>query len=402
MNRRDLMSGAAGAGALALIARTGGAAAQGLGPGSGPASARLNAVFDRMMKAALDRSPETATALGLDTGPRAAEKGSLDDRSIAAWEGDKRRTAAQLAALRGIDRSALGLQDQVNYDSVLYVTDLSDQANREFPFIGGPYVVSQLTGAYQSVPDFLDTQHAVATRQDADDYLSRLGDFAVAMDQENEAVRHDAALGVVPPDFIIEKSLIQMKALRDQPATRSNLVQSLAHRTHEKAIPGDWEARATNIYQTQVQPAIDRQIAVMNALLPNASHQAGVERLPGGGQAFYATSLKTWTTSDMPPAEIHRLGLELVASQSAQIDTILKAQGLTRGSVGARLRALYDDPKYRYPNTDAGKEQLIADLNKKVVAMQARLPQWFGALPAAPPTWSSRSSTTTRRPAFAR
>ena len=383
MNRRDLMAGATGAGALALLARTGGAAAQGMGPGSSPASAKLNAVFDRIMKETLDRSPETATGLGLDVGARAGEKSRLDDRSVAAWEGDKARTAAHLAALRGIDRSALGLQDQVNYDSVLYVTDLNDQAGRQFPFIGGPYVVSQLTGAYQGVPDFLDSQHAVATRQDAEDYLSRLDGFATAMDQENAAVRHDVALGVVPPDFVIEKSLIQMKALRDQPATQSNLVQSLVRRAHEKAIPGDWEARATTLYQGKVQPAIDRQMALMNGLLPKSTHQAGVERLPGGGQDFYALSLKTWTTSDMPPAEIHQLGLDLVAKQSAQIDAILKAQGLSQGTVGARLRALYDDPKYRYPNTDPGKEQLIADLNKKVVAMQARLPQWFGTLPKA-------------------
>jgi uncharacterized protein (DUF885 family) len=94
-------------------------------------------------------------------------------------------------------------------------------------------------------------------------------------------------------------------------------------------------------------------------------------------------SLQNWTTSDRPPAEIHQLGLDLVAKQGAEIDTLLKAQGLSQGTVGARLRHLYDDPKYRYPNTDAGKEQLIADLNKKVVAMQARLPQYFGALPKA-------------------
>src|SRR5579875_883536 len=133
MNRRDLMTGAAGAAGLAVLARTGGAAAQ----GSGPAAAQLNAVFDRIMDQALTRSPETTTGLGLDNGAR------------AAWEGDKRRTTEQLAALRGVNRAGLGPQDQVNYDSVVYVTELADQGNRQFPFIGGPYVVSQLTGAYQ-------------------------------------------------------------------------------------------------------------------------------------------------------------------------------------------------------------------------------------------------------------
>jgi uncharacterized protein (DUF885 family) len=72
-----------------------------------------------------------------------------------------------------------------------------------------------------------------------------------------------------------------------------------------------------------------------------------------------------------------------VAQLSAQADSIMKAQGLTRGSVGQRYREMYSDPKFRYPNTDAGKEKLIADLNTKVQAIRARLPEYFGVLPKA-------------------
>ena len=382
MNRRELMAGAAGLAASALGAH---ARAQTMGAptGRGSTPPQLTAVFDRIMDEQLTRSPELTTSLGLDTGARAAEKFRLDDRSISAWEGDKQRTAAQLSALKALDAAGYDVQDRVNYDSVLYTTAVSDQQNRDFPFIGGPYAVSQLTGAYQSVPDFLDTQHAIASKDDADAYLSRLNAFSTAIDQDSSAVRHDVGLGVVPPDFILRKTLIQLKALRDQPATQSNLVQSLVRRTREKGIAGNWEASATAAYQTRIQPAIDRQMELLSGLLPKSSPQAGVERLPGGGQAFYELSLKSWTTSDMAPADIHRLGLQLVAEQSAQIDTILKAQGYSQGIVGQRLRALYDDPKYRYPNTDAGKDQLIAHLNQLVQKMQARLPQYFGVLPKA-------------------
>ena len=377
MNRRDLLSGAAAATA-ALMARSASAqTAASTGEG-----ARLNVVFDGIVKEQLDRSPEFATSLGLDTGPRAAQKAMLDAASVAAWQQDKARTAAQLARLRTIDRSRLGPQDQVNYDSVVYVTALADQQNRDFPFIGGPYVVSQLTGSYQSVPDFLDSQHSIETRQDAEDYLSRLSAFATVLDQEDGQVRHDLALGVVPPDFILDKTLIQMTALRDAPPSKSNLVQSLVRRTRATSIPGDWEARATAIYTGKVQPALDRQMALVREMRAHAVHDAGVARLPQG-QAFYALSLKNWTTSDMPPAEIHRTGLELVTSHQAQLDALMKAQGLTQGTVGERLRALYNDPKYRYPNTDEGKVKLIADLNVKVAEVQARLPQWFGVLPKA-------------------
>ena len=62
----------------------------------------------------------------------------------------------------------------------------------------------------------------------------------------------------------------------------------------------------------------------------------------------------------MTPAEIHQTGLDIIKDHSARIDAIMKTQGLTKGSVGERLRAMYSDPKYHYPNTDAGKETLIS------------------------------------------
>ncbi len=244
-------------------------------------------------------------------------------------------------------------------------------------------MVSQLTGAYQSVPDFLDSQHPVKTRTDADAYLSRLRAFATALDQESERVRHDAGLGCSPPDFVIDKALIQLTALRDAPAETSNLVGSLARRAKAAGIDGDWAGPATKIYAGEVQPALTRQIDLLRSMRPAAAHDAGVWRLPTGAE-YYRQSLAQATTTTLSPAEVHALGLDKVAELSAQLDTALKAQGYASGTVGERLRGLYQDPKYRYPNTDEGKEKLLADLNAKVAAITKRLPEYFGALPKAP------------------
>ena len=85
-----------------------------------------------------------------------------------------------------------------------------------------PYVVSQLTGAYQSVPDFLDTKHKIENAADADAYLARLKAFAVQLDENTERMAHDAGVGVVPPDFILDTALIQMAATHaSRPINRS-------------------------------------------------------------------------------------------------------------------------------------------------------------------------------------
>jgi len=186
----------------------------------------------------------------------------------------------------------------------------------------------------------------------------------------------------VAPDFVLDNVLVQLSALRATPADKSVLVDSIVRRTKAKSIDGDWDARATKIYTDKVVPALDRQIALAKSLRAVASHDAGVWRLPDG-EAYYRASVNFWTTTDLSGDEIHRTGLDLVAQLSDKADELMKAQGLTQGTVGQRYRAMYDDPRYRYPNTDEGKAKLIADLNVKVEAVQARLPQWFGVLPKA-------------------
>ncbi len=93
--------------------------------------------------------------------------------------------------------------------------------NKRYAFGGGgagsPYVISQLSGLYSGVPSFLDNQHTIETKDDAEAYLARLDQFALRLDEEAEVARHDVALGVVPPDFSIVKTLAQMRDLRSQP-----------------------------------------------------------------------------------------------------------------------------------------------------------------------------------------
>ncbi len=350
------------------------------------AAVKLNALLDDFMQRTLKRSPETATGLGLDKGALAGEKSLLDDRSLAASAAEKAENFRRQKELAAIDRRGLTGMDAVNYDVVAYVQDVQAEADRQFHYggsgSGSPYILSQLTGSYQSVPDFLDTQHSIETRADAEAYLARVAAFAKAMDQETEQVRHDAGLGVIPPDFVIDTTLKQMKAFADTPADKATLVSSIATRAMAKMIDGDWAGRASKLYDGEVLPALRRQMAELQSLRARATPAAGVAHLPQG-EAYYRVSLKNWTTTGLSPAEVHRQGLEQVKLLNARLDEAFRAEGMTKGAPWERLRAIFADPKFLYPNTDAGKAKLIADLNLKVQAVQAKLPAWFGTLPKA-------------------
>ncbi len=380
--RRFLLASASFAGALAA-ARPAfalqGAAATG-------AAAQLNALLERGYQELVLSDPETRTSLGLDSGAHAGAKAQLQDRSAAALRERQQLFRRFRADLVAIDRSQLHGMDAVNYDTIKQGADTSIYAYDNFEYgthsWPEPYSVSQLGGTYQSIPDFLDSQHRIETRADADAYLSRLSAFARELDNETARVRAEYAIGVVPPDFVIDKTLQQLGNLTGTPAAQSVLTTSLARRTAEKGIAGDWAARAARIVEGEIYPALGRQAEAVRSKRAEAVHDAGVWRLPKGAD-YYAYGLRYATTTTMSADEIHQLGLDQIADLSARVDTILRAQGMTRGTVGERMRALGSDPRFLYPNTDAGRSQLLADLNRQTRDMQARLPRYFGRLPRA-------------------
>ncbi|MBU2168839.1 MAG: DUF885 family protein [Alphaproteobacteria bacterium] len=376
--RRLLLTAAAGAG----LAASGQALAQ-VAPAATPV-ATLNDWMDRVFKELILTSPEALTSLGFDKGPMAAAKGQLDDRSQAKIDADEVRFNGFMDELNAIDRSTLGGRDAVNYDTVKFFGE-TVQISQDFAYGSGnsPYTVYQLGGSYQNIPDFLDSQHQIETAEDAEAYLSRLSAFPTALDQETERMLADFAAGAIPPDFVIDKTLLQLANLHDTPAAESIMTTSVQRRATEKGLPGDWAARAERIVQGEVYPALVRQAEAMRARRAEAVHDAGVWRLPDG-EAWYTYGLRNSTTTTMTGEEVHQMGLEQVAELTARADGLLRAEGMTQGTVGERIAAMGKDQRFIYPNTDEGKAALLADLNLQMADMQQRLPEYFGRIPKSP------------------
>jgi uncharacterized protein (DUF885 family) len=380
LDRRTVLKTGVAAAALTTVAAPFARAA------ADASSAALSKLFDTFMAENLDLSPLGATGLGIDTGPRAKQRGEIDDNSLAGIAKGKALVTSQLARLKAFDAAPLTGMDRLNYEIILYGLQNQDDEDNRYNYggagAGSPYIISQLTGMYQQFADFLDSQQPVENLDDANYYMARLDEVALALDRDVEVARHDVALGVIPPDFALDKVLTQLDVMRSTPAEKSVMVESITRRTKEKNIPGDWNAQAIKLVTEKVYPALDRHIAFVKEMRAKATHDAGVWKLPNGIQ-YYADSVTFWTTSSMSPEEIHKTGLAVVADYTARIDAVMKQNGLTQGTVGERLRQMYLDPKFRYPNTDEGKEKLLADLNDKVHKIRALLPNYYGVLPKA-------------------
>ncbi|MEG3123598.1 DUF885 domain-containing protein [Sphingomonas sp. GB1N7] len=379
MDRRQLLA-TGGVAALAATFVPRGSLAQGA---SGDAA--LNAEFERIFQDAVARSPELATSLGLDKGALAASKGMLSPRTAARRAADVAQTKAALARLAKVPAAGLSAAAKLNLEVVQYSLGTQIASADAFGIDSPirPYRIFQQGGAYFSTPDFLNTAHTINAKPDADAYLSRLDQFGTVLDQESAMQEAEARRGYLAPGWSLDLTLGQMRKLREQPAATSSIVQSLVKRAAAKGIAGDWQGQAAKIVSEKVYPALDRQIALIERLKPTTKAGDGIWRVPNG-DAVYAMALAQATTTTMSPDEVHRIGLAQVAEITAQLDTILKSQGYSGGTVGERLAKLNVAPDQVYANDAAGRAELIDGLNAGVKAMYTKLPQVFATVPTQP------------------
>jgi len=351
-----------------------------------PAKTDAQKLLDSVADNLIALSPEGATSLGIDTGARAAERGKLGDRSAAGMKVVADTLKSDLARVRAVKTDSL---DHATRTSLAVVDSAYSVALDGFalPYgdvsVGGwrntPYVVIQNVGAYLDIPKFLDSDHPVKSAADAEAYLSRLNAFPGVLDGETERLKAAGAQGLIPPAFLIDKAVRQMEASLADAREGGGLVESLAKRTREGNIAGNWGPRAETITRGAVVPALERQLAELTAQRPKATMDAGMWARPHGDE-FYAWALRASTTTRMTPDEVHAMGREQLAELHGRMDPILKKLGLANGSVGDRMIELAKDPRFKFPDNDAGRAEIVAYIQTWLGKIRAQLPHAFRTL----------------------
>lgn len=374
---------------------------------SPPQAPALSAYEGRLVdwsREILHDSPELAAQSGV---PEELAGGNyrdrLDDRSPLALETRRGAALRRLVELRALDTSRLDDADRRDYAVIRTQFEHAADAARfeygDFTPLGGvkPYVLNQLDSAFLTLPSFLDERHAVATPADAEAYLRRLEQVAVAIDAETERARADAAAGVRPPLFIIDATLSLLDAIVRNPVMAQPYIVSFRRKLESLAAAepnasaraaieqqnASFLGRAELIVRDRIVPAHQRGAAFLRAERANATDDPAVTRLPDGAD-FYAAALERETNSDLTAEQIHDIGLARVASLSGELDIALRRVGLTEGPVGVRLAQMTADPRYRYPDSEEGRAALLSDVRQRVTMVMERAPQWFARLPRAP------------------
>lgn len=345
------------------------------------------ALYDRLFERLLATNPGSATSLGLDTGARAALRGRLSSSAADARFSFASELAAAQRDIGAIDAELLSGSDRTHLDAIRWFADRASEIIRT-PYGGFegypiPYTLSQLTGSYQDTPDFLDSTHPIATAADAEAYLARMNAMADNVGHEVARARSEMAMGVVPPTYILTKLEAQTRALATQRGASAGMADVLARKTAAAGIAGDWGRRAAAIVDGPLTAALAGQLAIIEAMKTRSGTVAGVSRLPDG-ERFYATCLRQHTSTSLTPQEAHSRGLEEVRDYEGRLAPLLAAQGLTQGTVGARLIALSQRPDQLWPNTDEGRAAMLAFCNQRNDAVRPLMARMFNNPPAAP------------------
>jgi len=379
MSRRTLLQTSAAAAAIPAF--------PGLARADNPAEA-ASKLLEQITEQILNTYPESASSSGIDTDNRKRLKSKLGNRSPEGQTKIKQDVRKTLDKLKAVDTASLPADQALNIDVVRTVYEMTAEGfefsygdvallNSNWSYRNSPYSVSQNTGAFIEIPSFLDSSHSVETKDDAEAYLSRMSAYAGQLDGESERVRAEGEQGVILPDFLMAKTLGQLRGARATPVEEWGIVSSLAKRAAQ--MKGDFAEKAKVIAEKKIAPALDRQIAALEAVAPRATSNAGVWALPDG-DAYYGWALRAGTTTTMSPEEVHEMGLDELAAIHARMDPILRSIGYKEGSVGARMTALAKDPRYQFADGDEGREQILAFIETTLKDIRALMPKAFETL----------------------
>jgi uncharacterized protein (DUF885 family) len=224
------------------------------------------------------------------------------------------------------------------------------------------------------------------TPNDARNYLSRLQEIDERMAEAIEEAARLAGRGILPPRFILQSTIAQMRQFVTPSAGQNPLVSTFVDRM--SAVPALTAADrqrlrddAVKIVESEIYPAWRKAVGLLESQLPKATDDAGLWRFPDGAR-IYAHKLRSFTSTNLDAKAIHELGLAEVRRLEAEMDAILRKLGRTGGTVKERIEKLRQD--LSYPLTDEGRTRIMSDIDVMIRDAEKRAGALFDRRPKAP------------------
>jgi uncharacterized protein (DUF885 family) len=288
-----------------------------------------------------------------------------------------------LAELRKFDRSNMSEVQRVSADLMEWQLDT---IVREEPYLDYSFPLNQFNGVNVNMVEAMTVRHPLSNERDVMNYVAALGQAGMRMEEAIAEARSLAAKNLIPPRFIIQATLTQMRQFIATTPAQNPFVTTFEQRmTAVKTISEQRRTALKNevieIVRSQVYPAWQKAIGFLEPLQTKANDDAGLWRFKGGAEA-YSYFLRRYTTTDLTPDQIHEIGLREVARIEKEMDGILRQLGRTDGSIKDRIEKLKAD--LGYPKTEEGRTLIMAEVERILRDAEKRSRSLFDQQPKAP------------------
>ena len=340
----------------------------------------VNALAERFWNGLLDLSPITATVLGYeqdqdrldDPGPEGRDRARrLFRETLHATDAIEAQAAAAAGTDPGSDGGArLPVEEAITLDILTIVcrTELEQQIQR----IDRLRVVDQMDGPQTMLP-LLATFQRTDTPERFDRFLARLADYPRFMAANAELTREGLASGLTAARIVTERVIGQLERLLAVSDEESPIAMAVTPPT-----PSDRD-RLVAAIRKSVRPADQAFLEALQGAYREASREKpGLWSAPNGEQ-LYRTQIRTTTSLDLDPADLHRIGLEELESIEAERREISRSLGY--GDDTKAARAILQSGPGAMPES---ADELLNHARGQIERALARSPEYFGRLPKAP------------------
>ena len=333
-------------------------------------------------------SPEYMTYIGIFDPFNAIlkhnQKLSID--SLEDGERDYQDTLKHLEVLKKYNPDNLTDAQKVTQKIAIFDTENTIDNFENFRFHSYPF--NQISGNHLNGVEFMTDTHPIRNFREATDYIKRVSLFDDAMKSDLIWLKEQKKLGIFAPKFVFDHVIRQLKELIAYTDDNNPLMQVFIRKVNVLDISTEKKEalfkELSLIIQSEVKTGYELILQYMETNYDQANQYHGVWSLPNG-DAFYASRLKSYTTTDYSAEEIHQIGLsevERIGNRMKEIFILLGYE--VNKPVGQMMNELNENPDFLYADSPDRKQIVIADYNQMVKEAEEDVRPYFERFPISP------------------
>ncbi len=296
----------------------------------------------------------------------------LDDNGPDGRAARKAADEALLRRARAVDRKPLSAEDRLSVDV------MKDMLEDELEALAFPFheiEVDHMDGGQSWIPTVIQTSQPMTDAADAAALEKRLKAVPLYFQRHRENLAAGLKTGRVAARVPTEKLIRQIEEMLETPLEKSPYAEACARLP--EALRAEWTPRLLKDVETEVVPALRSLVAFLKTdYLPKTrTDDIGLGGVPGG-RAMYRHAIRSHTTVDKSPDQLHKIGLEELEAIHAEMAQIARHAGHA-GDLESFLDVVRKDPANYFKT----REEVLKTAEALVAKATAKLPEWFGTLP---------------------